>query len=276
VPVRDLTAETAAEALLTAIVCRYGVPQTIMSDKGSAFTGHVFEALYERLGIKSAYTSGYHPNANGLAEAFNKTLCTLLNTYINDRDLHKGRWDEYLPYVMFSYRCHYHSNSKASPFYLLFGRAPDTPTRVLFGQYARVYADTDEYSSEVLRVLPSIWQFAQDRLKAIAAEYYNDALQQLIKGRLNIYDVGDKVMRVIPPSKPDRKVAKLKPKFNGPYTVLRVITPVTYQIQNDETHDILVDWSGHLKPYLAHPDDEERKYPEFDVNQYDIDPLQDF
>ncbi|KAI4899740.1 hypothetical protein NFI96_016540 [Prochilodus magdalenae] len=51
-----------------------GIPENIVSDRGTQFTSQVWSAFMERLGVSVSLTSGYHPQANGQCERMNQEL----------------------------------------------------------------------------------------------------------------------------------------------------------------------------------------------------------
>ncbi|XP_055603971.1 uncharacterized protein K02A2.6-like [Uranotaenia lowii] len=53
---------------------RFGVPETIVSDNGSQFSGSEFKTMCQKLGIVHIRTAPYHPQSNGQAERFVDTL----------------------------------------------------------------------------------------------------------------------------------------------------------------------------------------------------------
>ena len=53
------------------IVCRFGIPQTIISDNGRQFDSQEFRSFCSSLGIKNKYSSPGHPQANGQTEVTN-------------------------------------------------------------------------------------------------------------------------------------------------------------------------------------------------------------
>ena len=59
--VPDQQTQTIARLLVENTVCRHGVPQELLSDRGSNFLSELMLALCYLLGIKKLNTSGYHP-----------------------------------------------------------------------------------------------------------------------------------------------------------------------------------------------------------------------
>ena len=62
----------------THLIYRYGIPCYIMTDNGKHFYNSLVDQLCEKFGFKQHKYSMYNAPANGLAEAFNKTFCNLL------------------------------------------------------------------------------------------------------------------------------------------------------------------------------------------------------
>nr|KYP57912.1 Pro-Pol polyprotein [Cajanus cajan] len=56
------------------IVCRFGIPHTLITDNGRQFIAQGFEDFLCELGIKHLPTSVEHPQTNGQAEAANKVI----------------------------------------------------------------------------------------------------------------------------------------------------------------------------------------------------------
>lgn len=56
------------------IVCRFGIPQMLISDNGTQFAGREFRLLCEGLCIKQKFTAVAHPQGNGQVEVTNKNI----------------------------------------------------------------------------------------------------------------------------------------------------------------------------------------------------------
>ena len=67
---RDMSADTVAQTLVTGWVSHFGVPSIITTDRGGQFESTLWSRLMTLLGTTSFRTTSYHPQANGLVERF--------------------------------------------------------------------------------------------------------------------------------------------------------------------------------------------------------------
>jgi hypothetical protein len=65
VPLSDISAAAWAQALIYSWISRFGVSETITSDRGLQFTSNVWSQLCEMLNITHCQMIAYHPEANG-------------------------------------------------------------------------------------------------------------------------------------------------------------------------------------------------------------------
>ena len=126
---------------LIVLFSRFGVPEEILTDQGSNFLSSLLGGLYHALQINRICTTPYHPQTDGLVERFNGTLKSMLGKFIsrNQKD-----WDDYLLYLLFSYREVPQESMGFSPFELLYGHRVRGPLDVLKEGW------TGEYESVVL------------------------------------------------------------------------------------------------------------------------------
>ena len=134
--VSDQQAPTIARLLVENIVCRHGVPEELLSDRGSNFLSSLIMEMCTILGIKKINTSGYHPQTDGLVEKFNSTLLAMLSKCSDSRTL---EWDQQLPTLLFAYRSMVQESTQESPFFLLYGRDPRLPTESVLGTRNEAY-----------------------------------------------------------------------------------------------------------------------------------------
>ena len=118
VPMKAIDAKSVAEELVK-IFTRVGLPEEILTDQGSNFTGQLLAEMYRLLHVHSTRTSPYHPQTDRVVERFNKTLKSMLRKVV----IQEGKdWDKMIPYVLFAYQEVPHSSTGFSPFELLYGR----------------------------------------------------------------------------------------------------------------------------------------------------------
>ena len=79
--VRKMTTQSAAK-FFKGLVCRFGVPNRVITDNGMQFTSHTFMQCIEDLGNKVCFASLAHPRSNDQAERENARMHEM-NTYAN-------------------------------------------------------------------------------------------------------------------------------------------------------------------------------------------------
>lgn len=160
--ISDQTADTIARLFVESVVCRHGVPEQLLSDRGTNFLSELIAGVCDILGVEKINTSGYHPQTDGLVEKFNSTL---VNMVAKCCQVKERSWDDHLPFLLFAYRSSVQESTKESPFYLLYGRDPRLPTEtVLSGQSTSYPADLDDYRSELTTKLSSAWATAKQNI----------------------------------------------------------------------------------------------------------------
>ncbi|KAG9442227.1 hypothetical protein H6P81_018081 [Aristolochia fimbriata] len=98
---KEVKAATVVDFLRTQIIYRCGVPRYIMTDNGTPFRNKTMDNFCEKFGIQQRTSTAYNPAANGLAEAFNKTLCKILKKTVAGN---KKDWHDRLREALWAYR----------------------------------------------------------------------------------------------------------------------------------------------------------------------------
>jgi hypothetical protein len=83
-----------ATKYITEIMRFYGIPKTIVSDRGPQFTAHFCEYLHEGLGISLIRSTAYHPQTDRQTEQVNAILEDMLRACVLSS---KGSWESWLP-----------------------------------------------------------------------------------------------------------------------------------------------------------------------------------
>ena len=101
IPLREVKKETVIRFIKENIIHRYDVPRYIITDNGKQFSNQLMDELCKKYKFKQHKSSMYHSLANGLAEAFNKTLCNLLKNVVGRT---KRDWHERIYEALWAYR----------------------------------------------------------------------------------------------------------------------------------------------------------------------------
>ncbi|KAF2889839.1 hypothetical protein ILUMI_16334, partial [Ignelater luminosus] len=120
--------------ILDDILTRHGSPRYLLSDRGKTFQSEIVTELLKIMGVRSSFSTSYHPQFNGLTERFNKTLADMLSVYINTSETD---WDEYLLHVTFAYNTSRQDATKMIPFSLVYAREAVLPTEATLTQTIR-------------------------------------------------------------------------------------------------------------------------------------------
>ncbi|GFT99025.1 retrovirus-related Pol polyprotein from transposon 412 [Trichonephila clavipes] len=114
-PLKDITAETVAEAFFSSWVSRFGTPAILTTNRGRQFESSLFKALSKLLGVQKCRTTGYHPQANGMIEELHRPLKSAIKCHATEH------WTEVLPIILLGLRASLKEDILCTPAELVFG-----------------------------------------------------------------------------------------------------------------------------------------------------------
>jgi transposase InsO family protein len=218
----DVTAEGTAQLVLDHVFRHYGMPKTLITDRGSTFTSKMFEAFTKAMGTQHKLSVSFHPQTDGQTERTNQTLETMLRHYVGG--IAHGDWDNCLTAAEFAINNAYTPAIGTTPFLLNYGRQPRLPGSITPARVPKPqeWADRMIYGlAEAKRHL----RLAQERMK-----------KQYDKGRTDIeFQVGQLVLlsskNITLRRVGDRNATpKLMPKWIGPFPIEEVIGKGAYRL----------------------------------------------
>ncbi|KAL0456031.1 UNVERIFIED_CONTAM: hypothetical protein Slati_0942300 [Sesamum latifolium] len=118
VPLKEMKKENVADFIRTNIIYRYGLSRYIITDNGKPFCNSLIDKLSQKFGFKQRNSSMYYAAANGLAEACNKTLCSLLKKVVAKS---KRDWHERIGEALWAYRTTVRTPTQSTPYALVYG-----------------------------------------------------------------------------------------------------------------------------------------------------------
>ena len=72
-----------AEVIIDVVVRHYGLPDSIINDRGAIFMSKFWSSLYYFLGIKRQLSTAFYPHTDGQTEQQNSTMETYLRAFVN-------------------------------------------------------------------------------------------------------------------------------------------------------------------------------------------------
>ncbi|PCH36705.1 ribonuclease H-like protein [Wolfiporia cocos MD-104 SS10] len=214
-----LTSEGWVNIFVDKIYAQHGLPKKVFSDRGPQFVSEFIKDIYHRLGIEGNPSTAFHPQTDGQMEHMNQELEVYLRLFINDTHTN---WPDLLPLVAFAYKCHVHSSTGYSPFYLTHGYHPFT------GVEASELEEGVGTTKDWVEHMHTISQTASknlERAKLQMKEYYDRK-----RTDPKSYEPGDMVWvdgRNINMGNPTKK---LDSKRYGPYKVMKKVGHGTYEL----------------------------------------------
>jgi len=120
VAIPDSTAVVVAWAFVDHWVAYFGPPEHLLTDNGANYTSTLFASVAEHLRVHRIYTTSYHPQGDGVAERFNRTLQNAISKSTPD----PSKWDEYLSLSCAAHNSVVSSSTGVTPFSAMMGRDP--------------------------------------------------------------------------------------------------------------------------------------------------------
>jgi hypothetical protein len=227
VPVKTTySAEVLAQIYLREIFRLHGIPDCIVSDRGSVFTSRFWRSLQEALGTRLDYCSTCHPQTDGQTERVNQILEDMLRACVLD---FLGSWEDHLPLVEFAYNNSHQATMGMAPYEALYGRPCRPPVcwvepedRVLVGP------DMTREATEKMAII-------RDRIRAAQRRQQSYANQ---RRRPLEFEVGDLVMIKVSPMRGVKRFGikgKLAPSYIGPFRIIGRVGAVSYRVELSES-----------------------------------------
>ena len=204
-------APAVSQQFLNAVFRLHGLPDEIISDRGSVFTSRFWKSFLGMLDTRISTSTAFHPQTDGQTERMNRTIEQMLRFLV---DYKQTNWDSLLPIVEFAINNHKQASTQHTPFYLNFGQHPRTPSNAALTSLVPAAQHSLDELRSTLALVKDLLRSAQDRMATYANESRTD---------IN-FNVGDQVLlstsNVTVDNQANRPSAKLASRFIGPFTVL--------------------------------------------------------
>ncbi|GJX63605.1 reverse transcriptase domain-containing protein [Tanacetum coccineum] len=203
----------------------------IISDNGKQFRDNPFKDWCEKLCIRQCFASVKHPQANGLVERANRSLCEGIKARLDERS--KNLW---------AHRTMIKSSNGETPFSLTYGTEAVIPVEIGMPTLRTAKVDmikNDEALGVNLDLLEEKREQAaiqEAKIKAKMEKYYN------VRVRSTSFCLGDLVYRNNEASRAEDG-GKLGPKWEGPYEVTEALGKGAYKLRDRNGNTLPRTWN---------------------------------
>ena len=236
-------AQTVAGALVEKWITRFGCPVNLHSDKGTNFMSELFRELCRILGIQRTSPTSFHPEGNAMIERTNRTLEKSISKYVNEL---QHDWKNYLQLVMMAYRSSVHSLTKYSHAYVIFGTPLKLPIDCM---YETRHTESNPTPSDFIFKTRRELQRAHHQIRIhMEVEQTKQKTYYDYRAYGPTYKEGQQVLVFFPTVKKG-ETKKFTSSYKGPYTNVKIINDLNFQVCHNETKKTIEVHYDRLKQY---------------------------
>lgn len=257
----SITEDKTAKLFFKHVIAHFGIPRQVITDRDTRWRNDFWKEICRLMGMKRALTTSFHPQADGQTEILNQSLEIALRAYIGP---HRDDWIDHLNALSLSYNSTPHTATTFSPAYLLRGYTPMTSSTIINdGSSITRPSELDREQPTSLndKATAMVHEFEECRTRAKEALLLSQIHQQRAynKGRTEEeFEEGDQVvlnahsLELLKKEKGRGK--KLLMRYDGPFEILRKISPITYQLRMPASYGVHPIISiAHLERYRTSP-----------------------
>jgi hypothetical protein len=218
----NVTRKVVVKFIKNQLICRYGVPDKIITDNGSNLNNKMMKELCSEFKIAHHNSSPYRPKMNGAVEAANKNIKKIIQKMV----VTYKDWHEMLPYALHGYRTSVRTSIGATPFSLVYGMEfvlsveVEIPSMSILMEANLTEAELVQSHYDQLNLIE------EKRLTAMChGQLYQQRMKKAFdkKVKPRVFREGDLVLKKVLSFAPDSR-GKWTPNYEGPYVVKRAFS----------------------------------------------------
>ncbi|KAG2394489.1 RNA-directed DNA polymerase-like protein [Vigna angularis] len=218
----NVTRKVVTRFIKRELICRYGLPNKIITDNATNLNNRMMAELCEEFKIHHLNSSPYRPKMNGAVEAANKNIKKIVQKMVvtyND-------WHEMLPFALHGYRTSVRTSTGATPFSLVYGMEAVLPFEVEIPSL-RILLETQLEEAEWVQArFDQLNLIEEKRLTAVChGQLYQRRMKKAFDKKVHPRDFheGELVLKKILPIQRDFR-GKWTPNYEGPFVVKRAFS----------------------------------------------------
>ncbi|MEW8547773.1 MAG: integrase, partial [Candidatus Thiodiazotropha sp.] len=245
-PLHTMEAREIAWKLYDEIICRFGCPDSILTDRGQNFMSLLLKELCHILRITKLRTSSYHAAGNAQIERMNSVVLQKLRIYGNNT---QTDWAQLLPSIMFSYRTTPAIDStNYSPYFIMFGRECKMPLDTDLIPSSKLNQTTEQHLNRIIQNQKIVREIVSENIAKAQAKYKaqhdKNAEQPKFEVQSNVWLYNPRTAKGLSP--------KLINRWVGPYYVSEKLSDCNFRLRDLKSHKAIkaVVHANRLKPYF--------------------------
>ena len=219
-PLKTKRSEEIAKEFVNNFILRHGIPREIATDRGAEFMSETMTATCKLLHINKINATAYHHESIGSLENTHKHLGAFLRI---QTDNHPESWSTWLPYWCFSYNTSVHTETKYTPFELVYGKKCNLPSNVT--KAVEPLYNIDDYPLQLKYRLQVSTKEARDNLiqsKTSRKIKYDHRINPIVYKKNDL---------ILVKNETGNKFANI---YSGPYIVIKDMPPNVEILKNNK------------------------------------------
>ncbi|CAL2256534.1 unnamed protein product [Prunus armeniaca] len=215
------------------IIQRFGIPESITTDRGSSFISREMLDMAEAFKFRLLQSTPYYAQANGQAESSNKVIINIIRKML---EKNPKQWHEKLSETLWAYRTSKREATGMTPYALTYGHDAILPTEIAV-QSLRIAHQHDlvgeDYSQAMLLELEGLDAARIDTLNKLLAGKQAVSRAYNKRVRNKSFEEGEIVWKaVLPLGTHVAGYGKWSPTWEGPFIISQILGMGAYRLQD--------------------------------------------
>ncbi|KAK2986185.1 hypothetical protein RJ640_006220 [Escallonia rubra] len=234
-PMKAVTQESVITFIKENIIHRFGLPQTITADRGTIFTGGQIREFAKEYRFEIINYTPYYAQANGQAEATNKSIKHIMERAIEDSP---NEWLRLLSKGLWAFRTSPRSSTGITPYALTYGHDPILPMEITVKSFRVAMQNSlavAEYNEAMAIELEDLGDHRLDALDRLHAQKLKVSKSYNRRVLPKTFHEGSLVWEtILPIGSKDSKFGKWSPNWEGPFVLHKVLRGGAYWLKSLE------------------------------------------